>query len=279
MKDPPPMIWIGTTGFAYSHWNQIFYPPATPDRLSYYAQHASLNELNSTFYKIPPIPVVQGWYRKTPSDFIFTAKMVRNITHMSQYKVKPSILKAFFSALNHLQAKLHIVIFQFPPFFQQNSRTHRYLLETLDHSEGLFEGKIFVEVRHASWFTDTLRDELLSRAVSFVNTNRWRIPESYLPQKGYYLRLLGDRKRIPDDAMGKIRLPKQEELQHWVTHLVRLNPIYQSIWVVINNRFSGNAIADAIYLAQLLREQEIPTRGFDKPLKGASRQQALDQFF
>ncbi|MFQ5978660.1 MAG: DUF72 domain-containing protein [Candidatus Heimdallarchaeota archaeon] len=272
------MIWIGTAGFAYAHWKGSFYPANTPRQLAYYARHAAFVEINSTYYQIPSKATVQGWDAQTPDSFRFAVKLVRKITHTAQPTLNQSVVDRFFTHLKPLDAKLAIVVCQFPPQFVRTPVRQRYLNTVLDASQAHFPGKLFVEVRHPSWFTNEVKDLLDQRGVGFVNTTRWPIPEAFLPADDHYLRLLGDRAAIPDAALGKISLDKSKDLEQLAERLEELNEDRRSIWIIINNRFSGHAIQDAIFLARTLRDRGVAARGFEKPDALREKQRSLEQF-
>src|SRR5439155_5038764 len=54
------------------HW----YPPALPalQRLPYYAERFSTVEVDSTFYRVPTMEIVQGWADRTPLGFVMHVK-------------------------------------------------------------------------------------------------------------------------------------------------------------------------------------------------------------
>ncbi|NJK87731.1 MAG: DUF72 domain-containing protein [Bacteroidales bacterium] len=60
----------------------MFYPPEVKqkDWLQYYARFFDTVELNNTFYQMPRISSVKGWYDRTPEHFRFTVKGNREIT-------------------------------------------------------------------------------------------------------------------------------------------------------------------------------------------------------
>lgn len=76
-------IYIGTSGWAYPHWKQVFYPKGVgpSKQLPYYAEHFNTVELNSTFYRLPSEKAVNTWFSQVPEDFIFAVKASRFITH------------------------------------------------------------------------------------------------------------------------------------------------------------------------------------------------------
>ena len=64
-------IHVGTSGWTYSDWSGVFYPPDLPDseRLSYYAAQFDTVEINSTFYRFPPQTMIAAWNRRLPEGF------------------------------------------------------------------------------------------------------------------------------------------------------------------------------------------------------------------
>ena len=66
-------IHIGTSGWSYKHWQNIFYPSTIKQTewLSFYAQTFKVTELNASFYHLPKKETVQAWTKKIPHDFLF----------------------------------------------------------------------------------------------------------------------------------------------------------------------------------------------------------------
>ena len=46
---------IGTSGYHYAHWQEVFYPRHLPQKrwFAYYAGHFDTVEINNTFYHLP----------------------------------------------------------------------------------------------------------------------------------------------------------------------------------------------------------------------------------
>ncbi|MGB7393533.1 MAG: DUF72 domain-containing protein, partial [Pricia sp.] len=67
-------------------WNRQdlknFYPRGTKDELEYYSGQFNCIELNATFYRMFPPEQFAKWHEKTPEDFKFFPKLVRNISHL-----------------------------------------------------------------------------------------------------------------------------------------------------------------------------------------------------
>ncbi|GAI31476.1 unnamed protein product, partial [marine sediment metagenome] len=75
-------IYVGTSGWVYPHWENIFYPEGLPskDKLKYFSQHFKTAEVNYSFYRLPRPATYQNWYSQTPGDFLFAVKASRFIT-------------------------------------------------------------------------------------------------------------------------------------------------------------------------------------------------------
>ena len=79
-------ILIGTSGWSYPEWDGAFYPPGMDpaDYLGFYADRFPIVEVDSTFYRVPPRRMVQGWRNHTPPGFRFALKVPQAITHKKQ---------------------------------------------------------------------------------------------------------------------------------------------------------------------------------------------------
>ncbi|MFX1505693.1 MAG: DUF72 domain-containing protein [Promethearchaeota archaeon] len=275
------MIYLGTAGWHYNHWNGTFYPRNIDNELAFYSNHSLLNEINMTFYRIPSESMINRWYGSTPEDFIFSAKLFREITHVSRPTVKTDKIVMFFSRMRGLREKLRSILIQFPPSFCNTRGNFSFLNQILEKCTDLFSGQIFLEIRNDSWFTDEVKDRLKALAISLAETTTLSIPEDYQNEKIplYYIRLLGSRQLIPDEKLGKFFLDKNKERKAWARKLVELSKRYNTIFVLINNRFSGYAINDAISLRKILTKQNVLTQGFEQDDMYIKRQMSLGEFF
>lgn len=276
------MIYLGCAGWAYNHWRGSFYPTNIASELEFYAQYSPLNEINSTFYRIPTETMVRGWYYYTPDNFIFSAKLTRDITHSSKRKIKPDIIKQFYTRLKMgLDEKFKITLAQFPPWLKYSSSSFKFLSTILNECISQFDGYITVEIRDKSWLVPEFKDYLDSHKIALVQTTRFPLPKEFLVSNRdfHYIRLLGDRKLIPNDKLGMVFLDKKMALNEWVTRIVQLSNSYDTIFVLINNRFSGYAINDAISLHKALTTEKLDVRGFERSNKYLKRQMSLQEFF
>jgi uncharacterized protein YecE (DUF72 family) len=65
------------------HGEVAFFPTGLPikSQLRYYASQFGAAELNGVFYRTPSRDAVQCWREQTGSDFVFTWKASKFITH------------------------------------------------------------------------------------------------------------------------------------------------------------------------------------------------------
>jgi uncharacterized protein YecE (DUF72 family) len=78
-------IRVGTASWSDPGFVEFWYPKkmAAADRLSWYAQHFDMVEVNSTFYAVPEPAMVARWCEKTPPGFIFNVKLHKFFSHHS----------------------------------------------------------------------------------------------------------------------------------------------------------------------------------------------------
>lgn len=77
---------VGCSGWNYAHWREFVYPKGLPPRrwLDYYATLFDTVEVNTTFYRLPARPAVEGWARQNPPGFLFAVKASRYLTHIKR---------------------------------------------------------------------------------------------------------------------------------------------------------------------------------------------------
>lgn len=272
------VIYLGTAGWDYNHWVGNFYPNKKTDRLKHYSQFSQMVEINSTYYRIPPERIITNWYKKTADSFIFALKMNNKITHTKEYNLNTEYLSFYFQRTSLLREKFQILLLQFPRSFKNNERTLPYLEELVNYIKSCFSGKIVMEVRNKSFFDKKGFSFLKKQDLTILETTKVKPPKEYLFTDTYYIRLLGDRNIIPDEELGNIRLNKRDELKNLANSIHLVSENYSTTYVVINNRFSGNAIDDAIILQRELSEQGSHVVGFSD-VKIPRKQHSLDLFF
>ena len=106
-------IFAGTSGFSYKEWKGSFYPEKLPstEMLRYYAERLSAVELNNTFYRMPRTHVLENWLEQVGTDFRFSVKASRRITHIKRLKNVEDEIEYLLSKLATLGPQLGVVCF------------------------------------------------------------------------------------------------------------------------------------------------------------------------
>src|SRR4051812_42712301 len=89
-------ILVGTASWTDPGFVADWYPRdiAARDRLSWYARHFNLVEVNSTFYAVPPRSRVASWVDETPDGFVFDVKLHKLLSrHSTPVNTLPSGLR------------------------------------------------------------------------------------------------------------------------------------------------------------------------------------------
>ncbi len=136
MRTKPGVIRIGISGWTYAPWRKTFYPAdlRQKDELGYASSVFSSIEINGTFYGPQKPDVFQRWADATPTDFVFTVKAPRFITHIRRLSEPEHPLANFFATgLLRLGPKLGPLLWQFPPSFRFDAPLMEAFLTLLPH--------------------------------------------------------------------------------------------------------------------------------------------------
>ena len=118
-------IHIGTSGWSYKHWRNLYYPPKLPASqwLPFYAADFDTTEINSSFYKLPSEETVLKWATQVPDNFLFCPKMSRFLTHMKKLTDPEEPLERFFKIFQPLKKMTGPVLLQLPTILKFNYDT------------------------------------------------------------------------------------------------------------------------------------------------------------
>lgn len=257
---------IGPAGWQYEDWNGIFYPSPRPrgfDALEYVASYFNLDEINSTFYRVPAPETCQRWAERVAHNpnFLFTAKAHQAMTH-GPADLPPEV-DAFRAAMEPLveAERLGCVLLQFPWAFRFEAAERRRI-DTL--VAALRPLPLAVEVRHASWDAGDAEAFLAAHDVAVCGIDQPVIGESRPPYRfragapGAYFRFHGRNYRnwFAADAGRDARYDynySAAELSPWADVIRRAAAQASRVFVVLNNHFRGQAPANAFELDALLR--------------------------
>lgn len=186
-------ILVGTASWSDPGFVQRWYPKGmrASERLGWYAQHFELVEVNSTFYSVPDLRMVERWCAATPDGFTFDVKLHQLFSfHSTAAKLLPadlqqraetdakgrvkrtpaleeSLIEAFLHsmAILHSAGKLGVLLLQLSPAF--SPRKHK--LGELEHLiEILRDYPLAIEFRNRNWAIGNQ----LSETVEFLKRHR-----------------------------------------------------------------------------------------------------------
>jgi uncharacterized protein YecE (DUF72 family) len=144
-------LYVGTSGYSYKPWKGTFYPKDLPDRrmLRFYGERFGSVEINSTFYGMPKVSVLQGWADAVPADFQFVLKAPKEITHVRKLNDAGELVSHLLEVAAALTEHRGPLLFQLPPTLKKNVTRLREFLALLP-----LRHRATFEFRHRSWFDD-----------------------------------------------------------------------------------------------------------------------------
>lgn len=258
-------IRVGLAGWDYPDWDGIVYPRGRSrgfDKLRWISRFVETIEINSSFYRPVRPSVAEGWVNRIEPvpEFRFTAKSHRTWTHEIPGDLETAVRDTLDGLRPLLAAgRLGALLVQFP------QRVH-WTPETADHLERLAAAcagwPLVVEVRHSSWATDEAAELLRRLGVGWCVVDQPRASRTTIERLDRrtsdigYVRLHGrNRERWFDPEAGR------DERYDYRYSLEELKPLArlanglaegaEEVFVVQNNHFRGQALANALQLRHL----------------------------
>lgn len=240
----PPRIRIGCAGWSLPRQERANFP-SEGSQLERYASRLSVVEIDSSFYRPHRPETYIRWAATTPSDFRFSVKLQKAITHESRLVGTMPALDEFLSQVAGLGAKLGCLLVQLPPSFAFDRQRFRRFAAGLRERH---DGPVAIEPRHASWF-DARADELLAR-FEFARVLADPVLHANAAAPGgwpglVYLRLHGSPRRYwssyPDSLLRQL-----------ASRLVLAQEDGVPCWCVFDNTASGAAVGNALALERML---------------------------
>ena len=240
--------YIGTSGWSYDDWIGHFYPEGTKKgkMLDFYMKEFNLVEINSTFYALPNKYAVLAWNKKAPEDFLFTAKIPKEITHKRFLTESESVFKEFYSLMYPLidSGKLGCFLIQLPPKFSTDYKEE--LEEFLDFLPDTVN--FAVEFRHTSWDKTIDVDFLKEANCAFVVTDSVKMsPDVRITADFGYVRWHGRNPKHWYDYEYT-----EEEIREWLPRVETMQKSTEKLYLQFNNHPHGQAIRNARMLKDLM---------------------------
>ena len=207
--------------------------------LPYYSKIFNYVEIDSTFYNIPSQPMVKNWNKRTPSNFRFTVKFPKIITHEKRFKNVENELSIFYENMEPLKDKILTLLIQLPPTYELKEG-----LDTFRNHDFFFDDRFryAIEVRHPSWFNELAYNMFRNSNISLVwsQMDRLQTP-AIVTTDFFYLRLIGNRS-IHESNFGKLQRDGSSEMKGWVDKINQLKQDEKNLKIGIvaaNNHYGG----------------------------------------
>jgi uncharacterized protein YecE (DUF72 family) len=261
------MTSVGVAGWDYPDWNGVVYPRTASrgfDRLEFVASFLDVVEINATFYRPVNPKIAAGWIRRVAKHpgFRFTAKAHRSWTH-DPWEPTPAVVDATLAGLSPLREAglLGALLIQFPQSFHFLPQSLTRLGRLLDATSGW---PVVVEVRHISWDDDHAAAWMRERSAGWCVVDQPSVggvtapPRPRVTAPIAYLRLHGRNETAwfdPEagrDARYDYLYPV-EALQSIAAAAHGMGSSAQALYVIANNHFRGQAVANALQLKHLIQ--------------------------
>lgn len=266
---PKRKIYIGTSGWAYEHWRDIFYPKnvSSSRYLDFYTKKFKTVEINSSFYHLPKESTFQKWYQETPKHFLFSVKASRFITHIKRLKDCQKSLEVFLKRAFLLREKLGPILFQMPPGFKAEAEGLKKFLNYFSKYKSTGQRKKFMttpqkarsvtqseinnlllritfEFRHKNCFKKEIYDILRKHniALCFADTPNYPYAEEETADF-IYLRLHGHI-QLYASCYSKV------ELKKWAEKIKKWRAKGKDIYCYFDNDAQGFAVKNALELLE-----------------------------
>lgn len=239
-------IRIGTSGWSYSHWRQLFYPKGMrqSEWLEYYAGSFNTVEINATFYRLPRPEYVDGWREATPDDFLFAVKGSRFLTHVKRLGDTGEPLDRFFDLMARLGNKAGPVLWQLPPNMERDD-------DRLSTFAGALPGgwRHAFEFRNPGWYCREVYDILERADAALCIPDHPDYPQDIVLTTGWtYLRL-----HYGSDGGSYT----EAELAAWAGRIGEFTAGGADVYVYFNNDWQGYALENARELVNILKRLKV----------------------
>lgn len=244
LKHPLSRIRIGCAGWSIAAKHAHLFGQGA-SMLERYATRFDATEINSSFYRPHQHKTYVRWAESVPSDFRFSVKLPRSITHELRLQRCADPLDRFIDEINGLGRKLAGVLVQLPPSMAFDARVVSTFFAMLRRRT---DAAIACEPRHAGWFGANAASIFERYAVNRVAADPALCNEAAKPgdHGGWrYWRWHGSPRiyysDYPETALKELAAQAIRDAGPRVTR-----------WIIFDNTAHGHATANAARLQELL---------------------------
>ena len=269
-------IIIGMGGWDLPAFNQLFYPPRPRKgfrKLEFYCQFFDCVEVNSTFYNTSLSSVhTKRWVEDVVQNknFLFTVKLFRGFTHT--FEATQSDVASVHRMLKPLvdHGRFGGLVIQFPYLFTNRHENRLYLLQL---SKIFSPYRLFVEVRHRSWYSPFMNNFYQENRLHLINVDLPQIKQHPpLTSQSWcgaaFFRLMGrncsswkNPWRLEDDGRHIVSdryhyYYNRQELEHFQSLIEQVKAIADTTFVIFHNDPEANSLINGFQLRHLLKQKQ-----------------------
>ncbi len=236
-------IRIGTSGWVYNHWKEIFYPQdlRASEWFSFYAREFDTVEINNSFYRLPSEDAFKAWRKQAPSGFLYAVKASRYLTHVKKLKDPEDPLHRFFERARLLGPTLGPVLYQLPPHWHANLPRFEHFLSVLPKGY-----RHVVEFRDPSWLTEEVFQMMERFEIAHCLHDMYPLQVPLrVTASPIYIRFHGDRHHAGNYP--------REALEPWAKRAIDWDRAKLDVFCYFNNDVGGYALRNAKMLKQMVR--------------------------
>jgi uncharacterized protein YecE (DUF72 family) len=241
----PPLI--GTAGWSIpAELRDNF--ASSGSLLERYAKVFNAVEINSSFYRPHRWTTYERWAASVPTDFRFSVKIPKLITHELKLRDIDAPLKRFFGEVSGLGQKLGAILIQLPPSLAFDQEI---TADFLSRARNLFDVLLAIEPRHSSWFTAQAAGTLSQSKIERITADPPPCPGAPFwddaPETRYF-RLHGAPRIYYSDY--------PEDMLAAVARILTVSETDHPNWCIFDNTAAGRATANALSLRRLVAISE-----------------------
>jgi len=224
---------VGTSGWQYDHWREVFYPPELKRSgwFGHYADHFDTVEINNTFYHLPKGETFDAWREQAPAGFRYVLKFSRYGSHIKKLKDPAGSVGLFLERAERLGRLLGPILVQLPPGWRVNVER---LGAFLDAAPG--RRRWALEFRDGSWLCEEVFDVLRRHGAALCVHDMLDDHPREVTADWVYLRFHGP---------GPWGEYPHQVLSAWARRIREHLADGRDVWAFFNNDAHGHAVKNA----------------------------------
>lgn len=236
-------IYVGCAGWSLRREHFSIFPEAG-SHLQRYSARFNCVEINSSFYRSHRVSTYQRWAEATPSDFRFSVKLPKQITHVNRLRDSQDAIAQFSAEVGGLGPKLGAVLVQLPPscIFDRTVAAEFFNLLTTS-----LVSPIVVEPRHASWFEEKSDSFLAAWSVGRAAADPAVTPAASEPHVANILAYY----RWHGSPRTYYSSYSESMLSDLAQRLASAAKATSEVWCVFDNTAEGAATVNALLMQEL----------------------------